>query len=502
MFTTLLRRELLDNLMTFRFAAATLGTLLLVLANTAVLLEDYERRLADYNTAVKKHRQELHETKIYGEGEIALDRPPNPLSIFNVGLDKRLGNEILIAHNTVPTLWEARMNGSENPFLNLFSSIDLVFIFEVVLSLMTLMFAYDALAGERERGTLRLVLANPVGRAHVLLAKYVSAMTCMLIALVISLLFALILLTTSPFISLRSDDVLRIGGIVLASVAYLSVFYLIGLLISTITHRTSTALMLAMFVWGFLVLVYPNLVLALIRTSDVPQERAVSASNQIKQIWEAFDRERKRFLAADDFPGEDYRFNIDGFWGYANEGYPADSKTLVYFYARTLAFEGIDEEYQPAVPHVQHYHRFLMPLTIQTADRTWLIRKEALVDTLVRQANFKRTLLKLSPVGVYDAATQAWAGTGLLGIRDFFDAARQYRKTVLRWYDDKDAFGAREWFLSDKDEADWSTLPRFSFERRGIEINAKRAMPDVLLLLLTSLVLFMMTFLIFVRSEV
>lgn len=199
MFTTLLRRELLENLMTFRFAAATLGTLLLVLANTAVLLEDYERRLADYNTAVKKHRQELHETKIYGEGEIALDRPPNPLSIFNVGLDKRLGNEILIAHNTVPTLWEARMNGSENPFLNLFSSIDLVFIFEVVLSLMTLMFAYDALAGERERGTLRLVLTNPVGRAHVLLAKYVSAMTCMLIALVISLLFALIFVDDIPF---------------------------------------------------------------------------------------------------------------------------------------------------------------------------------------------------------------------------------------------------------------------------------------------------------------
>lgn len=502
MFTTLLRRELLDNLMTFRFAAALLGTLLLVVANTAVLITDYERRLADYNTAVKTHRQELREITIYAEGEMELDRPPNPLSIFNVGLDKRLGNEIWIAHNTVPTLWEARMNGSENPFLNLFSSIDLVFIFEVVFSLMALMFAYDALAGERERGTLRLVLTNPVSRAHILFAKYVSAMTCLLIPLVISLLFALILLTTSPSISLRSDDFLRIGGIILASIAYLSVFYLIGLLISAVTHRTSTALMLAMFIWGFLVLVYPNIVLATVRTSDVPKERAVSAFNQIKQIWEEFDRERKRFLAADAFPGEDYRFNIDGYWGYAYEDYPADLKTLVYLYARTLAFEGIDEEYQPAVPHVQHYHRFLIPLTVQTADRAWLIRKDALVDTLVQQANFKRTLLKLSPVGVYDAATQAWAGTGLLGIRDFFDAARQYRKTVLSWYDDKDAFGAREWFLSDKDKADWSTLPRFSFERRGVEINAKRALPDVLLLLLTSLVLFMMTFLIFVRSEV
>ena len=58
MLSTLIRRELLDNLMTFRFAAALFIMLLLVVANTAVLIKDYERRLADYNTAVKKHQQE------------------------------------------------------------------------------------------------------------------------------------------------------------------------------------------------------------------------------------------------------------------------------------------------------------------------------------------------------------------------------------------------------------------------------------------------------------
>ena len=42
MLTTLIRRELLDNLMTFRFAAAVFITLLLVVANTVVLLKDYE----------------------------------------------------------------------------------------------------------------------------------------------------------------------------------------------------------------------------------------------------------------------------------------------------------------------------------------------------------------------------------------------------------------------------------------------------------------------------
>ena len=51
MLMTLIRRELLDNLMTFRFAAAVFITLLLVVANTVVLLKDYEQRLTAYNTA-------------------------------------------------------------------------------------------------------------------------------------------------------------------------------------------------------------------------------------------------------------------------------------------------------------------------------------------------------------------------------------------------------------------------------------------------------------------
>ena len=51
---TLIRRELLDNLMTFRFAAAVFIMLLLVVATTAVLIRDYERRLASYDAAAQK----------------------------------------------------------------------------------------------------------------------------------------------------------------------------------------------------------------------------------------------------------------------------------------------------------------------------------------------------------------------------------------------------------------------------------------------------------------
>ena len=501
MITTLIGRELLNNLMTFRFAAALFITLLLVVANTVVLIKDYEQRLESYNASVKTHHQEIREKQTYSAGEVEVDRPPNPLSIFNVGLDKRLGNEIWISHNYVPTLWEARMNASDNPYLNILSSIDIVFIFEVVLSLMALLFAYDALAGEREQGTLRLVLTHPIRRGHILLAKYISAMLCLLVPLLLSLLFAMILLTTTTSISLGADDFLRIGGIVLTSIAYLSVFYLIGLLISAVTQRTGTALMLAMFVWGALVLVYPNLILAAIRSSDIPQAKAVSTFNQIKQVWDEFDRERKQYLATDDFPGEDPTFNINGM-GFFYEHFPEDPLTLLYFYYSMMTFGELDEKFEREVPHAQNYFQFLIPSTIKTAERAWLLRKQALEDTLVRKSNMKRTLLKLSPVGMYDAATQAWAGTDLKGVRDFFNAVRQYRQTVIDYLDSKNAFASRKWFAADEGAVDWSTLPAFSFKRSGIETNAKRALPDLLLLLMLSVSLFMLIFLIFIKSEV
>ena len=75
MITTLIRRELLDNLMTFRFAAAVLIMLLLVVANTAVLIKDYERRLAAYNTALKTEYQQLRERKTYSSGSLDVAAP-------------------------------------------------------------------------------------------------------------------------------------------------------------------------------------------------------------------------------------------------------------------------------------------------------------------------------------------------------------------------------------------------------------------------------------------
>ena len=51
----------------------------------------------------------------------------------------RLGNSIHVEHVLVPTLWDTHSHSADNPFLNLFSSVDLVLIFQVILSLLALL---------------------------------------------------------------------------------------------------------------------------------------------------------------------------------------------------------------------------------------------------------------------------------------------------------------------------------------------------------------------------
>ncbi len=504
MLITLIRRELLDNLMTFRFAATVFIMLLLVVANTFVLIKDYESRLESHNDSVNMHKRQLQETITYSAGsadQISVARPPNPLSIFNVGFDKQLGNEVPIKHVYVPSLWDARTHGSSNPFMDMFASMDLVFIFQVILSLLALIFAYDALAGEYENGTLRLVLTHPIRKGKILVAKYVSAMLCLTIPLVMSLLLALILLTTSTSIVLNTDDFLRIGGIIFTTIVYLSIFYLLGLLISAATRRTSTALMLSMFVWGFLILVYPNMILTVAPRYKAPKERETSAYSKIEQMWKEFDKERKNYLATDDFPGEDWGYDLRG-WGSRSAYLTGNSHLLFYKYRSVMKFTGLGEEDEPKIPHARKHFRYLGPRIIDTAEKTWLVRKPALEDIYIHPAKMERIWLKLSPVGLYDQTTEAWAGTDVTGVRDFFHAARQYRKQVIDYFYDMDIFGSRQWFSSDKGAAEWSNLPHFRYKRVDSYTNAMRALPDLCFLLMINIMLFLVIYSVFVKSEV
>ncbi|MEZ4701889.1 MAG: ABC transporter permease [Rhodothermales bacterium] len=139
----------------------------------------------------------------------------------------------------------------------MFRAIDFVFIVQVVLSLLTIVFAYDLISGEKESGTLRLMLANAVPRTQYIAAKIAGAWLGLMIPLIIPMLIGVLLpmVFNIPF---AGDDWLRLGKLTGYSMLYLTAFLCLGVLFSTLTHRSAMSFLTLLVFWIAMVLVVPR----------------------------------------------------------------------------------------------------------------------------------------------------------------------------------------------------------------------------------------------------
>ena len=168
MITTIARKEFLQALLTLRFAVGLILCVVAVAAGTLAMIEDYESRRQAWLEQVRDYETELEQEGAYSHlvNDLKAFREPRQLAVFSVGSDRWQGNQVAVTHHAVPV--QSRWLGTSNPYMVLFRTVDLSLIVQIVLGLLALLFAHDAVCGERERGTLRLMLANPVARDQIL----------------------------------------------------------------------------------------------------------------------------------------------------------------------------------------------------------------------------------------------------------------------------------------------------------------------------------------------
>jgi len=182
---------------------------------------------------------------------------PTPLSIFAKGLDENLCR-----------FYERRGGGrisvgskqqSVNNLFKLFTTPDLMYVVKVILSLCAMLFAFDMVSGEKEIGTLRQTISNTVKRPILIISKWTGGFTSFILPFFIAVLLGTIFLTLSPMVDMNQANSLKLGLFLLSSVLYLAVFFSLGLLISCLTHRSSTSLVISLFAWAIFVFLIPNL---------------------------------------------------------------------------------------------------------------------------------------------------------------------------------------------------------------------------------------------------
>ncbi len=253
MFGTLLKKEILEYLVSIRFVVLTALCVLLIPLSLYVNFETYRHWTADYNEQLK-----IESALGRGGGRPGYQgvRPPSLLSVFANGIETSLPKDFSLDSNQV-VFGTPRSYG--DPIYEIFGRIDFLFVVQAVLSLVALLFAFDSVSGEKESGTLKLALANPLPRYRILMGKFAGGMIVLGTPLVLSYTIGLSILAFTGYSLFQAGvigDAFLIFGL---SLIYVSIFFLLGLLVSTLAHQSKTAMILLMFVWVVLVLGMPRL---------------------------------------------------------------------------------------------------------------------------------------------------------------------------------------------------------------------------------------------------
>ena len=494
MLWTIVRREITANILSFRFLMGLLIYFSLIVTNLFVLTGGYEDRLRSYQTVIRENEDEIKQVNVYSEfghtHKLKCDRKPKLLSIFNEGVDKRKGNTVTVAHGYVPAV--AEQHGSDNRYLNIFSSIDFTVICQVVMSLLALLFSYDAISREKEAGTLRLALSCAVPRPMLLLGKYIAGMISISLPLVASFVGGLLVIQFSPYASFSSSDWIRILLIFLVSMLYVSLFFLIGLFLSARTHRSSITLMFSMCVWVFFVLIVPNLTVLIVEHAS-PIRSEKSYKEQASEQWKQFEAEIKNYLEKRGVERPLDRANLGGLG--------VQSGTNDYDSGETVRASGFRSE--EGVSFAQECYGFKENLRAEYADKIWQIRKTYLDENPNRQSLLALNISRISPTAVYYNAAAILAETDLESFWQFMERARQYRREWIEYLKDKGIFSSRRWFTSEFDDPfDLSGIPRFKEQNEGIGSSLQRAVPDIMILAVLNLLFFMGSFISFLRYEI
>ena len=274
MLMTLIQKEIMHHILSARFAALLLMCVLLIPLNLHINYHHYLKRQIDYQEQEKLKDEDTLKDENGKEGagmpvfrftaETATDPnfevsklilKPTPLSVFATGLESALPTYLGMTRNGI-TRGEASL--STAPIAFLLGHLDFVFVISTVFSLLALLFTFDAVAGEREAGTLRITLANALPRDIFLWSKLIGGYLVFILPFLISLIIGLLVLVSQDFPLGESDIFLRILCLIFVSLLYIAVFFALGAVISIYFDSSKTALIVAFTVWVFAVLILPR----------------------------------------------------------------------------------------------------------------------------------------------------------------------------------------------------------------------------------------------------
>ena len=259
MLMTLIQKEIMHHILSVRFIALLLMCALLIPLTLSINYRRYNQNLTDYQESVKRARTEAKENPPNAQDpntEVSkFFLKPTPLSVFANGIEEALPTYLGMTRNGVR---QGSAGISQASVAYALGNLDFLFIVGTVFSLLALLFTFDAVAGEREAGTLRINLSNSLPRDVFLWSKLIGGYIVFVVPFLVSFLLGLLLIVWQGFPLGELKVALPVLGLTLVSLLYIAVFFAIGVVISTYLDNAKTALIVAFTFWVFAVLIAPR----------------------------------------------------------------------------------------------------------------------------------------------------------------------------------------------------------------------------------------------------
>jgi ABC-type transport system involved in multi-copper enzyme maturation permease subunit len=327
-------------------------------------------------------------------------------------------------------------------------------------------------------------------------------MVSLLIPFILSLLSGAIYISINPAIQWDGSAWIEFSLLIAASVTFITLFYLLGLVVSTFSRYSSTSILTCLFLWVLLILVIPNMCpfisAQLYRIPSVNKiERQTNRLEGIErdELGRKFSREvlekfrQKYSTLFSEFESMDY----GGLWGRCS---PANRKATQQravadpeFRAMMNAFRDENNQAWAKANRIQG----------EKADKL----RENLNIKAAAQKKLAKSIACISPYANFVYLATDLTGTGLRSLDYFEHTKAEYGKQLWPYLNKKvkDAMKKDPTFEANS-YLDVSDRPRFVFKEEPLKDKLNEVLPYWGILVLFNVVFFVAAFAGFMRYDV
>jgi len=480
MLKTIIAREFLNNILNLRFMIGLVLCIIVAIVCIMILAHDYRQEMKDYNVRVNLQEEFLSNYATHARlfWMIRQQKPPERFRPLIIGIPGKENSESF----------------DDNPLSILFPPFDFLFIVTIIMSLLAILFSYDAITGERQSGTLRLVISNSISRTKILFGKFIGGTVSLIIPFILALLVGALYISINPSIQWDGSAWLEFFLLTAASITFITLFYLLGLMVSTFSRYSSNSILNCLFLWVLLILVIPNIcpyisaqLYRIPSIKETERQEEEFKYNSFKKMSQLREEIVKRFKSS--YGKLFYELESMEFGGVLDDD--VDPKHIKAARQRADA----DPEFKAMMDAFREKLREVtQPIWRSINENEEKLWKD-LETKAASQTKLAKNLACISPLANFVYVARDLTGTGLRSLEYFEHTNAEYGKRFWQ-YADKKMRDAKKKNSAFKRESflDVSDRPRFVFKEKALKDKLGEVLPYWGILVLFNVVFFAAAF--------